>query len=101
VFSALAFVLCIGPAASIADTPVVISDESAHESTEMYIRGANPGSPFLTFDAALTVPVTRGAEAFITAENIFGNRYEVGESADGVVTVGPPALVEVGMRVRF
>ena len=38
-------------------------------------------------------------EAFAAAENLTGQRYEVGRTP--VLTVGPPAFVRVGFRLRL
>jgi outer membrane receptor protein involved in Fe transport len=42
--------------------------------------------------------LTKRVEAFVTAENLANARVETGRSADGVVNVGTPRLVLVGLR---
>lgn len=40
-------------------------------------------------------------EVFVRGENVFGDRYEVGKTADGLTSLGPPALVHAGVRYSF
>jgi len=49
----------------------------------------------------VTIPKTSAAEVFLAVENLFDKTYEVGKTADGIVTVGAPLLVHGGIRVRF
>jgi hypothetical protein len=49
----------------------------------------------------VTIPKTSAAEVFLAVESLFDKTYEVGKTADGIVTVGAPLLVHGGVRVRF
>lgn len=50
-------------------------------------------------DLAVTARLARGAEAFLSAENLFDHRIETGRSADGLVNTGTPRLLLVGLRL--
>jgi outer membrane receptor protein involved in Fe transport len=54
---------------------------------------------YFTVDAFVSRRIARGLEAFIAAENLFNQRYEVGKTP--VTTLGPPILVRVGLRVQL
>ncbi len=47
------------------------------------------------------LPAKATAEIFLAAENLFDATTEVGETADGIVTIGAPRLVHGGFRLRF
>jgi outer membrane receptor protein involved in Fe transport len=49
----------------------------------------------------IPIPRTTAAEVFFAVENLFDTTYEVGKTADGIVTIGAPLLVHGGLRVRF
>ncbi|HEX7955324.1 MAG TPA: TonB-dependent receptor, partial [Pyrinomonadaceae bacterium] len=55
--------------------------------------------PYFTLDAFLSRRLGRGVEAFAAAENLTGRRYEVGRTP--VLTLGPPAFLRVGLRMRL
>lgn len=55
---------------------------------------------YFTLGAGVSFAVDRHWELFVLAENVIGDRYEVGESADGTVSYGPAALVHGGVRYR-
>jgi outer membrane receptor protein involved in Fe transport len=52
-------------------------------------------------DLALSHRLRSRWEVFLRVENLFGETYEAGRTADGLVTVGAPALVHGGLRVRI
>ncbi|HEX8722978.1 MAG TPA: TonB-dependent receptor [Pyrinomonadaceae bacterium] len=54
---------------------------------------------YFTLDAFLSRRLGRGVEAFAAAENLTGQRYEVGRTP--VLTLGPPAFVRIGLRLRL
>jgi outer membrane receptor protein involved in Fe transport len=54
---------------------------------------------YFTLDALASRRLARGVEAFAAAENLTGRRYEVGRTP--VLTLGPPAFVRVGIRLRL
>jgi outer membrane receptor protein involved in Fe transport len=54
---------------------------------------------YFTLDAFASRRIARGLEAFAAAENLTGQRYEVGRTP--VLTLGPPAFVRLGVRLRL
>jgi outer membrane receptor protein involved in Fe transport len=58
-----------------------------------------PLGGYFTLDAFLSRRLGRTADAFVAAENLTGQRYEVGRTP--VLTLGPPAFVRVGLRLRL
>jgi outer membrane receptor for monomeric catechols len=56
-------------------------------------------NPFLTLDALASHPLRHGAELFLAAENLTGQRYDVGRTP--VLTIGPPVLLRAGIRVEL
>ena len=54
---------------------------------------------FFALDAFLARRLARGVDLFAAAENLTGRRYEVGRTP--VLTLGPPAFVRVGLRLRL
>lgn len=58
----------------------------------------------LTLEAATVVDLSVGvrvapdAEVFLNGENLFDHRIETGRSADGIVNIGAPRLLMVGVR---
>ena len=54
---------------------------------------------YFTLDAFASRRLGRGVEAFAAAENLTGRRYEVGRTP--ILTLGPPAFVRVGLRLRL
>lgn len=54
---------------------------------------------FFTLDGLVSRRLARGLDAFLAAENIFDQRYDVGMTP--VRTVGPPLLVRVGFRLNL
>lgn len=53
---------------------------------------------YFTMDAFLSRSFSRGLEVFVAAENVTGQRYQVGRTP--VLTLGPPVLARVGIRVQ-
>ena len=58
-----------------------------------------PLARFFTLDADVSRRVSRHVKLFAAAQNLTGVRYEVGRTP--VVTVGPPALARMGIRLDF
>ena len=54
---------------------------------------------YFTLDAFVSRRLGRSVDAFAAAENLTGQRYEVGRTP--VLTLGPPAFVRVGLRLRL
>jgi outer membrane receptor protein involved in Fe transport len=54
---------------------------------------------YFTLDALLSRRLGRGVELFAAAENLTGQRYDVGRTP--VLTLGPPAFARVGLRLRL
>ncbi|ACB74060.1 TonB-dependent receptor plug [Opitutus terrae PB90-1] len=50
-------------------------------------------------DVAVSATLSRSAEVFASAENLFDHRVETGRAASGLVSVGTPRLLLVGFRV--
>ncbi len=50
-------------------------------------------------DLAVNVTVSASSEIFFSAENLADHRLETGRSADGVVNMGTPRLIMVGLRL--
>ncbi len=58
-----------------------------------------PLGSYFALDAFAAHPVAHGVEAFVAAENVLDNRYAVGRTP--VLTLGPPTLVRVGIRINL
>ena len=58
-----------------------------------------PLAKFFTLDAEVSRRVSRNVKLFAAAQNLTGVRYEIGRIP--VITVGPPALARVGIRLDF
>jgi outer membrane receptor protein involved in Fe transport len=56
---------------------------------------------FAVVDLLVSREVAPGRELFLAAENLFGRRYEVARTADGLVSVGPPATLRGGIRLTL
>ncbi len=54
---------------------------------------------YFTFDALLSRAITSSLEMFAAAENLFNQRYAIGRTP--VRTIGPPLLVNFGLRLRL
>ena len=54
---------------------------------------------YFTLDVFVSRRVARGLEAFVAAENVLNQRYEVGKTP--VTTLGPPILIRAGIRVHL
>jgi outer membrane receptor protein involved in Fe transport len=57
-----------------------------------------PLASFTTVDLLAAHPLGHGLAAFFAAENLFDQRYETGRTP--TLTLGPPRLVRVGVRVE-
>jgi outer membrane receptor protein involved in Fe transport len=62
-------------------------------------QNALPLAKFFTLDAEVSRRVSRQVKLFAAAQNLTGVRYEIGRTP--VVTVGPPALARIGIRLDF
>lgn len=56
---------------------------------------------FAVVDLALRHELRPGVEIFFGIENLLDRTYEVGKTADGLVTTGAPLLAHGGVRLRF
>jgi outer membrane receptor protein involved in Fe transport len=54
---------------------------------------------YFTLDAFVSRRIRRNLEGFLSIENLFNQRYEIGKTP--VTTLGPPLLVRAGMRFHF
>jgi outer membrane receptor protein involved in Fe transport len=54
---------------------------------------------YFALDAFISRRLGRGVDIFAAAENLTGQRYDVGRTP--VLTLGPPAFVRVGLRLRL
>jgi outer membrane receptor protein involved in Fe transport len=54
---------------------------------------------YFTLDAFVSRRLGGGVEVFAAAENLTGQRYDVGRTP--VLTVGPPAFARIGLRLRL
>ena len=55
----------------------------------------------MTFDSYLEHPYSDNVDIYFSAQNIFNNRAEAGKSADGIVSLGAPRFLWVGMKVHY
>jgi outer membrane receptor protein involved in Fe transport len=53
---------------------------------------------YVVLDAAIGYSLDDHWQLFVRAENVLGDRYEVAETADGLTTYGPSAMVHGGVR---
>lgn len=58
-------------------------------------------APAAIVDVSVTFSLTENLEAFATAENLFDERIETTRSPDGLVNLGTPRLVLVGLRLTY
>ena len=56
---------------------------------------------FAVVDFSLARRITRWAEVFFQIENLLDRTYEVGKTADGLITTGAPLLAHGGVRLQF
>lgn len=56
---------------------------------------------FFVVDLQLSRQIIKGLEAFLGVENLFDKTYEVGKTADGLITIGAPLLVHGGIQAQF
>ena len=54
----------------------------------------------LQLDARASWRFTRHAEVYVAAENLFDEKLEVGETADGVESFSAPQTVRIGFRFQ-
>jgi outer membrane receptor protein involved in Fe transport len=54
---------------------------------------------FFTLDGYVSRNLNRRMELFVAGENIFNTHYQIGRTP--VVTVGPPALLRVGLKMNY
>jgi outer membrane receptor protein involved in Fe transport len=57
-----------------------------------------PLERYFQFDARVSRPLSPALKVFVAAENLFNSRYAIGRTP--VLTVGPPALVRVGIKLH-
>jgi len=62
-------------------------------------RNELPLGGFAVFDLTASHRLGRAAEAFVAAENVFGERYAVGLTP--VATIGPPRQLRAGLRLQW
>lgn len=59
-----------------------------------------PLGGFSVLDLSASREIRPGWEVFLGVENLLGETYEAGKTAEGLVTVGAPALARLGLRIR-
>ena len=64
-------------------------------------RNSLPLADFVVVDLFASRALWPGWEIFLAVENLFDKTYEVGKSAEGLVTVGMPNLIHGGLRIRL
>ena len=52
-------------------------------------------------DAAIFYEFAAGWQARVAVENLFDTEIQTGKSADGLVSIGAPRLVNVGLRWSY
>ena len=55
----------------------------------------------LTVDVFAGYQVTDEVEFYLAAENLFDHRVEAGRTADGLVTLGSPVFLWMGVRLQY
>ena len=55
---------------------------------------------YFVLDASLAFALDRRWSVYVRGANVFGDRYEVAQTADGLTTYGPAAIVLAGVRFR-
>ncbi len=55
----------------------------------------------LTVDIFAGYRVTDEVEVYLAVENLFDHRVEAGRAADGLVTLGPPVFLWMGLRLTY
>jgi len=55
---------------------------------------------YFVLGATVTFALDRRWSLYVRGENVLGDRYEVAQTADGLTTYGPAALVLAGVRFR-
>jgi outer membrane receptor protein involved in Fe transport len=63
-------------------------------------RNASELGDFLVVDAVVSKRLRDSWELFVRAENVFDKAYAVGESGDGLQSLGPALLVHAGVRYQ-
>jgi outer membrane receptor protein involved in Fe transport len=58
-----------------------------------------PLARFFTFDAQVSRSISERLKLFVAFQNLTGSRYQI--SSTPVLTVGPPALIRAGFRLRL
>jgi outer membrane receptor protein involved in Fe transport len=58
-----------------------------------------PLERFFVLDAIISHPLRPGVELFVAGENLLDQQYQIGRTP--VLTVGPPLLARVGLRLDF
>ena len=58
-----------------------------------------PLERFFVLDAIISHPLRPGVELFVAGENLLNQQYQIGRTP--VLTVGPPLLARVGLRLDF
>ena len=64
-------------------------------------RNSLPLADFVVVDLFASRALWPGWEIFLAVENLFDKTYEVGKSADGLVTVGMPNLIHGVLLIRL
>ena len=58
-------------------------------------------APYATVDVQASLQISAHLQGWVGIENVFDNRYEAGKSVSGVVTIGAPRLVNIGLRLSY
>lgn len=71
------------------------SDQFEDDLNSRVLDGAVTANVYIGYD------VTESVEVYASAENLFDERVEAGRTAAGLVTLGPPVFLWVGMRLNY
>ena len=55
----------------------------------------------VTFDGYFGYDLSETIELYLAAENIFNNRIESGRTKNGLISLGPPFFLWIGMRLNY
>jgi len=55
----------------------------------------------ITLDGYIGYDLSETVELYLAAENIFNNRIESGRNKNGLISLGPPLFLWIGMRLKY
>ena len=78
------------------DADVLISSDQFEDDLNTRVLDGDA-----TVDVHVSYDLTEAAQLYVAAENLFDTRVEAGRSADGLVTLGPPVFLWLGLRLVY